>query len=66
MNEEIKRDLDLGDVYGFIRTIDFAPTAVPKRFTDQFVIVTAGASSRAYIYDTKPTGGLAWRYVVLT
>ena len=48
---------------GFIQTIDFAPTAKPKKFSDQFRIVTNGGSSRAYIYDTV---GLAWKYVALT
>ena len=48
---------------GFITTQDFVPSAKPHGFADQFLIVTAGASSRMYIYDTR---GLAWRYTTLT
>lgn len=54
---------DLLNVQGFIQTIEEVPTAKPKRFRDQFVIVTNGGSSRAYIYDTS---GLAWKYSALT
>jgi hypothetical protein len=65
----LKSDQPMGDRFdvlnllGFIQTIDFVPTAKPKRFIDQFVIVTSGGSSRAYIYDTV---GLAWKYATLT
>jgi len=55
-----------GNINGFIQTIEFVPTYVPKTFADQFVIVTSGASSVAYIYDTKTTGGLAWKSFNLT
>ncbi len=48
---------------GFIQTIDFVPTNKPRKFSDQFVLVTAGGSSRAYIYDRV---GLAWKYWTLT
>jgi hypothetical protein len=58
--------LHLQNLDGFIQTLEFVPTYTPSRFIDQFVIVTSGASSRAYIYDTKPTGGKAWRYTTLT
>ena len=54
---------NLFNLYGFIRTIDFVPTEKPKTFADQLFIVTAGGSSRMYIYDTR---GLAWRYTTLT
>lgn len=57
--------LHLQNITGFIVTIDFVPAYTPKSFLDQFVIVTAGGSSRAYIYDTKYTGG-GWRYTALT
>lgn len=48
---------------GFVRTLFEVPTAKPKQMKDQFVLVTNGGSSRAYIYDTV---GLAWKYVALT
>lgn len=53
------------DVFNYIQTIDFVPTYTPQRLSEQFVLVTAGGSSRAYIYDTKFTGG-GWRYLTLT
>lgn len=56
---------DLLNLKGFIRTIDFVPTAKPKGFSDQVYIVTAGGSSRAYFYDTNP-GTLGWKYTALT
>ena len=55
--------LDLLNLEGFIQTLAVAPTEKPKIFRDQFVLVTNGGSSRAYIYDTV---GLAWKYVALT
>lgn len=56
----------LQNLNGFIQTIEFVPAYTPKSFLDQFVLVTSGGSSRAYLYDTKFTGGGAWRYTVLT
>ena len=58
-----QNSLDLLNLTGFIQTINFVPTEKPKIFRDQFMIVTNGGSSRAYIYDTV---GLAWKYVALT
>lgn len=58
--------LHVHNLDGFIQTLEFVPTYTPSRFLDQFVIVTSGGSSRAYIYDTKPTGGKAWRFTTLT
>lgn len=51
---------DVLNIHGFIRTIDFVPTAKPKGFSDSFYIVSAGGSSKAYIYDTNP-GTLGWK-----
>lgn len=51
------------NLLGFFRTQDFVPTDKPKRFAEQIVIVTAGASSRQYIYDTA---SIVWRYTTLT
>mgnify|MGYP001614360399 CR=1 FL=1 len=56
---------DVSNLTGFIRTIDFVPTAKPKAFLDQFFMVTAGGSSRFYMYDTNP-GTLGWKYSTLT
>lgn len=56
----------LSNLDGFIQTLEFVPTYKPARFIDQFVLVTSGGSTRAYWYDTKPSGTPAWRYVVLT
>ncbi len=55
--------VDLLNLTGYLQTIDFVPTAIPRLFREQFVIVTAGGSSRAYIYDTV---GAAWKYTTLT
>lgn len=51
------------NIQGFWQTIDAVPTEKPRTFFEQVRIVTAGGSSRLYIYDT---GGLAWRYTALT
>lgn len=51
------------NLVGFIQTRDTVPTDKPRKFADQFVLVTNGGSSRAYIYDTR---GLAWKYTSLT
>lgn len=53
------------NMQGFLRTIDFVPTAKPTRFVDQMFMVTAGGSSRLYIYDINP-GTLGWKYTTLT
>lgn len=63
MNETYPNENNIGNLTGFIRTIDFVPTDKPKQFIDQFIIVTSGGSSRAYIYDVV---GLAWRFTTLT
>lgn len=51
----------LSNLDGFIQTIEFVPTYVPKRFIDQFLIVRSGGSTRAYLY--APNG---WQYTTLT
>lgn len=61
--DTLPNQIDLLNLTGFIQTIDFVPTEKPKIFRDQFILVTAGGSSRAYIYDAV---GLAWKYIVLT
>lgn len=54
---------DVLNIDGFVSTFDFVPTAKPRQFLEQFVIVTAGGSSRFYMYDRI---GLAWKYTALT
>lgn len=62
-NRTLPNAIDLLNLEGFIQTIDFVPTDKPRIFRDQFMLVTAGGSSRAYIYDVV---GLAWKFVTLT
>lgn len=53
----------LFNIEGFLQTLTEAPTAKPRKLSDQLVIVVAGGSSAVYIYDTV---NLAWRYSSLT
>lgn len=48
---------------GFIRTYTEEPTYTPKDISQQLVLVTAGGSTSAYIYDTNAT---TWLSVTLT
>jgi hypothetical protein len=48
---------------GFLKTLTEAPTDKPRNVREQIVIVRAGGSTAAYIYDTV---ALAWRYTTLT
>ncbi len=64
-NNTLPDEQHLLNISGFIRTIDFVPTAKPKSFFDQIFIVTAGGSSRYYVYDTN-IGTLGWKYTALT
>jgi len=48
---------------GFIRTFTEEPSYAPKTVSQQIVLVTAGGSTSAYIYDTNAT---AWLSVNLT
>lgn len=48
---------------GFIRTLNEVPSYTPRQISQQFILVTNGGSSRAYIYDTI---GQAWKYTTLT
>ena len=51
------------NLVGFIRTIEEIPTYTPRNIQQQFLLITNGGSSRAYLYDTL---GRAWRYTQLT
>lgn len=51
------------NIEGFIRTITEAPTAKPRKFSEQIYIVRAGGSTALYLYDTVT---LAWNYTTLT
>lgn len=55
--------MDLANINNFIRTREDVPSAKPRNFIEQFVLVWSGGSARAYLYDTV---NLGWRYVVLT
>lgn len=64
MNEDVVPGVQhILNLNGFVQTLDVTPTHVPRKFSDQFVILTNGGSSRAYIYDVR---NQAWRYVALT
>lgn len=51
------------NIEGFIQTLTEAPSLKPRKFSDQIVMVTAGGSTSAYLYDTR---GTTWRRVTLT
>lgn len=58
---------NLFDIRGFVRTLTEDPNsgflATPRNFSEQFVIVTTGGSSRAYLYDTNARN---WKSVVIS
>lgn len=54
---------DLQNITNFLRTQEAVPTAKPRNFIEQVVLVWSGGSARAYFYDTV---NLAWRYTALT
>jgi hypothetical protein len=60
---QMRHEPSIMDIEDFIATQETVPSSKPRKFSEQFVIVTSGGSSRAYIYDTL---GLAWRYTTLT
>ena len=51
------------NIEGFIDTFTEAPTYTPKKLSHQLVLVRAGGSTSAYIYDTRNT---QWNQVSLT
>lgn len=50
------------DIGGFLLHLTEQPTYTPKGMFEQIVIVTAGGSSRAYIYDTKANN---WKSTII-
>lgn len=54
---------DWSHITGFISTKVDTPSYTPRGAFEQFVILTNGGSSRAYLYDTNAK---AWRNVALT
>lgn len=52
-----------GDVFGTFRVVTAAPTGRPKKFIDQVVVYTNGATLRLYWFDTKAS---VWHYVTAT
>lgn len=55
-------DTNWRDINGFILSLTETPAYTPRGAFEQFVMVTAGGSSRAYLYDTTAK---AWRSVVI-
>lgn len=53
---------NLADVRGFLHTRTEEPSYVPRSFSEQFVLVTTGGSSRAYLYDVISN---TWKSVVI-
>lgn len=51
------------NIEGFIQARESAPTAAPRKLSEQIVVVSGGGSSRAYIYDIAAR---AWKYTALT
>lgn len=53
---------DISSIVGLIKTRTTVPTGVPKKFSEQMVIVIAGGANSLYIYD--PSSNL-WRSTTL-
>ena len=60
--EEIPQT-DFRDLAGLIATVSAAPTWTPRKFSEQFAIMTSGGTLRFYWYD-RDNG--AWHYVTAT
>ncbi len=58
--EEIKR-IRFDELDGLFQTSSSVPTHVPRKFSEQIVIYTSGATYRLYWYDNANG---AWRYSV--
>lgn len=54
---------DIENISSVVQTVSVVPTWVPKKFYEQVVIYSSGATYRLYIYDTINN---AWRYTTLT
>ena len=55
--------LPVDQISGLIKTVTSAPTHIPRKFNEQFVIYQNSTTYRLYIYDALNG---AWRYVALT
>ena len=51
------------DLAGFLKRVEEVPTQTPRNIYEQFVLVTNGSSSRAYIYEPIAQ---AWLYTQLS
>lgn len=49
---------DFLNIEGFIRTLSAAPSYVPKKLSEQIVVVVSGGNMSLYIYDVT---NLLWR-----
>lgn len=61
-SEELK-SIPVDLISGLIKTVTSAPTHIPRKFNEQFVIYQNSTTYRLYIYDALNG---AWRYVALT
>ena len=50
--KEVDQDPNFVNLVGLFSTGTDAPSLAPRKISEQFVVVTAGGSSRAYIYNT--------------
>ena len=58
-----RKQLELFQLSGTIKTTDTAPTYTPTKFSDQVILYANGATFRLYIYDVT---NKAWRFSALT
>lgn len=62
-NKTFPNENNLDDITGFIRTLTEEPSYIPRSFSEQYVLVTTGGSSRAYLYDISSN---TWKSVVIS
>lgn len=55
---KVARENDFLNIGGFIRILSAAPSYVPKKLSEQIVVVVSGGSMSLYIYDVT---NLLWR-----
>ena len=54
---------DFRELAGIIKTVNFIPNWIPKKFSECQAIYASGAVYRHYMYDGV---GNTWRYINLT
>ena len=60
---EVPGENNILNIEGFVQTLTEEPTYIPRKLSDQVVLVRTGGSTAAYFYDTVNT---TWRHIVLT